>query len=312
LRIKVSYGLIGIGIAFTTVVPTSVIITNWYGARRGTAMGFAFSGFALGEMLGNISAGFIVPHYGWRAGYLVSAVITAAIMIPVILLAIRTRPNTALENKGAQTEPTAIGSSAAFSWTCFASLLLLYFFYACVISVLIVHGVPYLISLGYAPERAAALFGLMLGCSFFGRNLAGILADKFGAVEALCGILVLIAASFIAFIFADRTSFLIIAMAGSALFCFSAPPVIPLLQAELLGVKNFGVLTGFLNTSSTIGYSIGPLFAGRVFDLTGRYDRAFEVAAACTLLGIGATLSARRCAVKDFSPSPSKEIKSSA
>ena len=55
-------------------------------------MGIVFSGFAVGEMLGNLTAGNVVPRYGWRAGYVVLAIVTLAILVPVVLLMIHSSP----------------------------------------------------------------------------------------------------------------------------------------------------------------------------------------------------------------------------
>ena len=87
-----AYAVIGLASAASSIVPGALIISRWFDARRGTAMGIVFSGFAVGEMLGNLTAGNVVPRYGWRAGYVVLAIVTLAILVPVVLLMIHSSP----------------------------------------------------------------------------------------------------------------------------------------------------------------------------------------------------------------------------
>ncbi len=67
----------------------------------------------------------------------------------------------------------------------------------------------------------------------------------------------------------------------------------PLVVNELLGRKNFGLITGLLNVPTTIGYAIAPTLAAIIW-VRGGYDLVLVVALAVTLLGLGALLWAWR------------------
>ena len=43
-----AYVLLGVGIGASTLLPCSLVIANWFGARRGLAMGLTFAGTSLG------------------------------------------------------------------------------------------------------------------------------------------------------------------------------------------------------------------------------------------------------------------------
>ena len=60
-RCSRSYVVIGLANAASSIVPGALIISRWFDGRRGTAMGIVFSGFAVGEMIGNLTAGNVVP-----------------------------------------------------------------------------------------------------------------------------------------------------------------------------------------------------------------------------------------------------------
>jgi MFS family permease len=55
--------------------------------------------------------------------------------------------------------------------------------------------------------------------------------------------------------------------------------------AELFGTGSHGVLFGIVLASGTIGGAIGPLMAGRTFDVTGSYRIAFHVLTVLALIG---------------------------
>ncbi|GAI56795.1 unnamed protein product [marine sediment metagenome] len=53
--------------------------------------------------------------------------------------------------------------------------------------------------------------------------------------------------------------------------------------AELFGLRSLGTIVGAVMCSFTIGGAIGPVLAGRIFDVTGSYYLAFMT---CTAVGI--------------------------
>ncbi len=89
----VAYLLMGLGLTGATLLPASLIIANWFGARRGIAMGMAFAGTSFGGAVMTVVASHAIVWGGsWRTGYLVLAVPMFILVIPIVLLAIRTRP----------------------------------------------------------------------------------------------------------------------------------------------------------------------------------------------------------------------------
>lgn len=69
----------------------------------------------------------------------------------------------------------------------------------------------------------------------------------------------------------------------------------PLVVNELLGRKNFGLITGLLNVPTTMGYAIAPTLAAIIW-MRGGYDLVLVVALAVTVLAIGTLLLAWRAA----------------
>jgi MFS family permease len=68
--------------------------------------------------------------------------------------------------------------------------------------------------------------------------------------------------------------------------------LLPLLFIQSLGLKRLGSLQGTAAIFSTVGFAIGPVAAGRIYDVSGSYAIAFGVFAVMLL---GASLAIYGC-----------------
>src|ERR1700674_3571609 len=82
----------GVGMGASTILPASMVISNWFGERRGTALGITMAGMELGGMVITMLAGYLVVAYGWRFAYAVLAIPLVVIVAPLYLIFVRTRP----------------------------------------------------------------------------------------------------------------------------------------------------------------------------------------------------------------------------
>ena len=62
------------------------------------------------------------------------------------------------------------------------------------------------------------------------------------------------------------------------------------LVAKLFGLNSHGLILGILSLGITIGGSVGPLFAGYIFDVTGGYQVAFLVCVGIGIVGLISTI----------------------
>jgi MFS family permease len=69
--------------------------------------------------------------------------------------------------------------------------------------------------------------------------------------------------------------------------------VVSPLMAELFGTRAHGALFGLATFIGTIGGAIGPLLAGRIFDVTLSYSAAFILLSVLMGIGLTATLLLR-------------------
>ena len=59
---------------------TALAMENWPARSRGIASGVLQGSWAVGYLLAGLVAGFVVPHYGWRAVFIVAAVPALAVL----------------------------------------------------------------------------------------------------------------------------------------------------------------------------------------------------------------------------------------
>ena len=88
-QFQVIYALVG-GIGMSTLtVPVMVTISRWYVKKRGTMMGIVQAGGGFGGLLFPPLAGYLIPAFGWRCGYLVYGIINLVGIVGAGLLLIR-------------------------------------------------------------------------------------------------------------------------------------------------------------------------------------------------------------------------------
>ena len=85
--------MVGCGLMCASIIPCSLIISNWFVSRRGAAMSGAFVGTSAGGMVMSPVANWIILNYGWRTAFALSGITIMVVVIPVVLLAIRTHPS---------------------------------------------------------------------------------------------------------------------------------------------------------------------------------------------------------------------------
>src|SRR5207245_6172304 len=87
-----AYLLMGAGISAATVLPASLVLANWFEARRGLAMGIAISGTTVGGMVMTLVASRVIFGPGWRAAYIALALPMIIVVVPLVAVMVRSRP----------------------------------------------------------------------------------------------------------------------------------------------------------------------------------------------------------------------------
>jgi MFS family permease len=146
-------------------------------------------------------------------------------------------------------------------------------------------------ALASGKPTSLAMAGPAVGAaSVVGRLSVGAAVDRIGGKRALILCFVPLVTSLLAFVFiaAPWVLFAAVAVYGFAhggFFTVTSPTV-----AEYFGLRAHGAIFGLVLFSGTIGGADGPIFAGRIFDLTGSYAPAFSAFGALATLGLALAL----------------------
>ena len=287
--------LLGVGITASTIIPTALVITNWFEENRGLALGVAFSGIPLGGTGVTIFANYVVLHYGFRAGYFAMAVPIVLIVIPMLAAFVRTRPDAHAHEAAARAlEVPGLELSEALRSRSFWLIAIAEVLFATAGVGVRIHLVPFLTGIGYSPTVAAGLFAAMFIFSAIGTFVIGHMADTRGGRVMLAAVFVAGAAGIATLLGAAHFA---AAVAFIAVFGFVREThLLPLVINESLGVRRLGSILGLLALFTTFGFAAGPAIAGRIFDVTGSYTGAWILFVAMALISAIAMRATRELA----------------
>ncbi|HKV54991.1 MAG TPA: MFS transporter [Candidatus Binataceae bacterium] len=288
-----AYLLLGVGLSAATVLPGTLVIANWFDARRGLAMGIAVSGTTVGGTVMTLVANAVIVRWGWRAAYLALGLPMIVVVIPLVLLMVRNRPPGAVKMTVAQSADLLEGfeTSEAIRSRSFWMLAAANFCFGFAAAGAVVHMVSYLEGIGYKSGSAALAMSGFFAFAAIGKVTMGLVADRIGARRALT---LDFAAGALALSMVFSAAHVGLLMVFVVVFGTAAAAplmLLPLLTVESLGRKRYGFLGALTGMVGTMGAVIGPVVAGRIFDLTHSYVSAFELFIALYALGACAALA---------------------
>ena len=309
IHLYISSLFLGVFYLNATLIPVSMMVTNWFNARRGLAMSLAMAGIGVGGTLFSPILTFFLESYGWRASYRLMAGIILVIALPAALFLLRKRPeDLGLEPLGGQADTAAKGTrpsggvaiSVRQSWGKF-------FFWLLLIGML-TNGLINAGALGHFPpamqeSHGAAVQAAVISAysliSIGGKLILGWINDRFGVVVSTTYACTLFGLSFVFILLADQSVAMLYAMAvvfglGNAIGTVTPP----LITAEVFGKENYSKAYGVVNSFTQVGLSLGSLAVASVYDAAGSYRFAWVMLLVLTVVTlaswVGAVLLVRR------------------
>ena len=140
-----------------------------------------------------------------------------------------------------------------------------------------VHIIPAATGMNFTPIAAATILSIIGGATLAGRIIMGLFSDRMNVRTAALVCLALLTLSFIWLPFAGRIGELdafavLFGFGYGGLSCLQT-----LIAADLYGLAALGVITAIFSFSFDVGGSIGPVAAGRIYDITQSYRWAFII-----------------------------------
>jgi MFS family permease len=278
------YVLNALGYVCGGPLPNQVLLSRWFDRARGTAMGFAYLGIGIGGYLVLRLSPRLVSAFGWRGALQALGILIVFIALPLAYF-VRDEPG---ERMGAgKAVPRAVQPLAGvFRNSAFYLLAL-----GSMCSIAAVGGTNQhlklflSLDLKYSQEASASIASTVLGCSIAGRLFMGWLADRLARKQVMLLIYVLIAASIPLLFFGQSRGALYAFAVIFGLGLGGEYMIIPLMAAELFGVKVLGRLLGVILTADGVAEATAPMLIGYLRDTSGSYRSGFLVLIGIALAG---------------------------
>jgi sugar phosphate permease len=274
-------------------LPNQVMLSRWFDAGRGKAMGVAYLGIGVGGALVPLLAHALTEALGWRTALQVIGVLMIAIAFPLAFFVpepgahggkLEERvPRSAAPEAGAAVDDSILDvlRQPAFYLLALGSMA----------SIGAVGGTSQNLKLFFAMDRrmaqgaVAELISLVLVGSIAGRLLMGWLADRWPRKRVML-LVYLIVACAIPLLWAAPSP----ATLRSAAVLFGIGlggdyMIIPLMAADLFGLKRMGRVMGIVLTADGVAEAVVPMAVAALRDRSGSYGPGFALLVALAVVG---------------------------
>ncbi len=163
-------------------------------------------------------------------------------------------------------------------------MLVIWFSYGLVLTLIMTHIVPYATDLGISTIEASTILGLIGGLQILSRLLVGRVSDIVG--RKLPGLIcaLLGTGALIWLIWSHNLWMFYLFAIIFGLFYGGLGVVNLTLVSDSFYGRNLGVIMGAMNAGYSVGLAIGAALGGFIFDVNGSYVVAFEMGAAAMLI----------------------------
>jgi sugar phosphate permease len=301
---------LSVGSSLLFPVPGWTAVANWFVKKRGMALGTLSATMGIAGMVIYL-LNWLIGLYGWRQTLVIVGIGMWLIGIPSALV-VRTRPEpygllpdgddgAPLKQNGSTETPyqesqnqQEFTARAALRTRAFWIMALVVTISTGVLHAVVVHVMPYLISIHFSRETAGLTASLLILVSAMGRFILGSLTSRVDSRYLMTLALLLQALGLLALANARG-------LGQAALFVGLFGPgyggVITLrltMQAEYFGRKAFGAIQGIMMAILISGTMASPLVAGYCFDLYGTYRPAWLIMGLLLLLVTPLSILAKR------------------
>lgn len=273
--------LLGVGGGFAFMVPATTLIENWFDKRRGFALGISQACAPIGGAIMAMVLNLCTHGIGWRATYIVLAVVVLVVSLPFTMFVVRFKPadmglkpygyeekseNDVIDDPGLSGK-AALRTSAFWLLFIFAGVESLFSGFT---NAFPMHGV----AIGLGDTFGSSIASIALVGSAVIMICMGWVMDRIGPFKATMLILALTCLGFVGFlVFRSPVPILV-----SAFIWGANQSVVTLSVARLLGSlfgrKNFTQILAYARMTAILACFASSAVA-LSYDLTSSYNMAF-------------------------------------
>jgi MFS family permease len=286
-----------LGYVLAGPIPNQVLVTNWFRAKRGRAMGYAYLGLGAGGAVSPLLVNYLAGQFGWRRAMEILGAMILIVLFSVGGWVTRSAPRdlglapdglnpsyevrVSVESAPLAAGPVARAIRSSNFWLLVAGCTLV----VGAIGAVIQHLILFLKDQGYSAGTASQVSSCLLISSLAGRVLVGYLADRFRKKNVMAWFYLLLGLSIPLLYLARRpaavwTFALVFGFAMGADYM-----LIPLVTAECFGLAALGKLLALIIMGYSLGQWLAPWLAGRIFDAQHSYDLAWAVMTIAGVVG---------------------------
>ena len=274
--------LMGVSLGFIGVLPSVVLVSNWFVRRRGTALGILLTGTSFGGVLIPQVATPLIERFGWRTAMIMLSLVIWILLAPAIIFLIRSTPAEMGSAPDGFAEDAPDSVPRAGTGTSFSDALRTPHFWIFALASALVFYPIFVTSqqlilqtarIGFTPWQSALVLSGLFAVSVAGKFLFGFLSDHFSPVRV---VVICVATMFAA-------TFLLIDLNGVTALLFLVPfglgyggafVLIQRLVADLFGERDYPKILGAITICETLGAVFGGLVTGWLAD---RYSGDYAV-----------------------------------
>ena len=316
IHLYISAFFVGIFYLNSTLIPVSMMVTNWFVQKRGLAMSLSMAGIGLGGTIFSPIVTTLLTNYGWRMTYVIMAAIILVCALPTSLFILRKSPkDIGLKAYGAgEVVATALKTDKGVKISVKESKGKLFFWVMLV--GMIANGLINSGALGQFPPALeelhgvatqAAIISLYSSIGVCGKVLLGWVNDKFGVIVSCTYGCIMFGLAFVFMLMGENVNMLyamaIVFGLGNAI----GTVIPPLVTAEIFGNEKYGEAYGMVNSATQVGLSLGSLMVASLYDLNGSYTNAWFILLALTVVTLVGWLGSYMLSKKFFGKNNSSE-----
>lgn len=296
--------VIGVCMAFTSVVPMSIIMDNWFKKKTNFAIGicWSFTSVYLAIMSPVLSQ--TIESYGWRNSFIILAVVSAILIIPSTLFIIRYQPSDKgmlaygeeEVNEDKQEETVSVTEIEAdprdnltFKQTLMSPAFFIVVATLCVVQLTVVMNQlfpTYAETNGFGPTVGGLMVSSAMIFDMFLNPIVGATCDRFGAIKALLGWVAISIISFGILILSTNLGLPLLAIFGAGIndvmyvVCGTG---ITALAIHVFGSKQFGSAFSYV---MAFGYIVGSFGMPLMTSIYTQYNSFIAVFVFCIILNV--------------------------
>ncbi len=278
-----SFTVIGIKpLVWTTAVAST------FQRNRGLALAIALCGGGLTSAFAPSLSTWAIDQFGWRGAYPFLALSMSAVVIPILFFGLHSGADKAKRAQAGEAPPEEARALYGLHWKeamatrKFVMLAAAAFVFTLAAIGIIPNLMPILVSFDFGRTEAAAIAGVAGVSSIIGRLITGWLLDRFNPnVVAGTVVLIPVASCLLLIAAPGSTAIAILTVAIIGVSLGSEVDVMAFMCARQFGTVSYGVIFGVVSGLWAIATGTGPTVANRIYDVTGGYELALELAIPC-------------------------------